>query len=142
MNWFFNPIKDVTKTRAAIIAIVVIITVLFSGCTSEPTTTEKESIKIGFSMSLSGKYMRTGEYSLEAIRTWVENVNKDGGIYVDEYGKKLKVTPIWYDDKSDKETAIRLYEKLILDGKTNFDLKPFAYDRFGKKEQQGEKRVV
>ena len=35
-----------------------------------------------------------------------------------------------------------ILSQLILDGKTNFDLKPFAYDRFGKKEQKGEKRVV
>ncbi len=36
----------------------------------------------------------------------------------------------------------RILSQLILDGQTNFDLKPFAYDRFGKKEQEGEKRVV
>ena len=35
-----------------------------------------------------------------------------------------------------------ILSQLIFDGKTNFDLKPFAYDRFGKKEQKGEKRVV
>lgn len=36
----------------------------------------------------------------------------------------------------------RILCELILDGKTDFDLKPFAYDRFEKKEQKGEKRVV
>ncbi len=35
-----------------------------------------------------------------------------------------------------------ILSQLILDGKTNFDLAPFAFDRFGKKEQEGEKRVV
>jgi len=35
-----------------------------------------------------------------------------------------------------------ILSQLILDGQTNFDLKPFSYDRFGKKEQEGEKRVV
>jgi len=114
-----------SRTRIAIITVLVIV-VLISGCISQPTVTERESIKIGFSMSLSGKYMRTGEYSLEAIQTWVENVNEDGGIYVNEYGKKLKVSPVWYDDKSDKETAIRLYEKLILDDKIDIALCPYS----------------
>jgi len=36
----------------------------------------------------------------------------------------------------------RLLSELILDGRTNFDLKPFAYDRFDKGEKKGEKRVV
>ncbi len=35
-----------------------------------------------------------------------------------------------------------ILSQLILDGRTNFDLKPFSYDRFGKKDQEGEKRVV
>jgi len=126
MEGFFKSMKGITKTQIIIIAVIVIVAVFYSGCISQPTTTERESIKIGFSMSLSGKYMRTGEYSLEAIRTWVENVNKEGGIYVDEYGKKLKVSPVWYDDKSDKETAIRLYEKLILDDKIDMALCPYS----------------
>jgi sarcosine oxidase subunit beta len=36
----------------------------------------------------------------------------------------------------------RILSQLILDGQTDFDLKPFAYDRFGKEDTQGEKRVV
>lgn len=35
-----------------------------------------------------------------------------------------------------------ILSELILDGQTDFDLKPFAYGRFEKKEQEGEKRVV
>jgi len=36
----------------------------------------------------------------------------------------------------------RLLSELILDRQTRFDLKPFAYDRFRKIKQKGEKRVV
>lgn len=35
-----------------------------------------------------------------------------------------------------------LLSQLILDGRTEFDLKPFAHDRFGKTGQEGERRVV
>lgn len=35
-----------------------------------------------------------------------------------------------------------ILSQLIIDGHTNFDLKPFSYNRFEKKEQEGEKRVV
>ncbi len=36
----------------------------------------------------------------------------------------------------------RILSELILNGRTDFDLKPFALDRFGKGEQEKEKRVV
>lgn len=36
----------------------------------------------------------------------------------------------------------RIMSELILDGKTAFDLTPFAHDRFGKMKETGEKRVV
>lgn len=35
-----------------------------------------------------------------------------------------------------------ILSQIIIDGHTDFDLKPFAYDRFEKKEKEGEKRVV
>ena len=35
-----------------------------------------------------------------------------------------------------------ILSQLVLDGQTDFDLEPFSYDRFDKKEQEGEKRVV
>jgi branched-chain amino acid transport system substrate-binding protein len=121
----FLRIFNITKNQIALIITIVIISVATAGCLT-PQPTEKDSIRIGFSMSLSGKYMRTGEYSLEAIISWAENVNEDGGIYVDEYEKKLRVDLFWYDDKSDKETAIRLYEKLILDDRVDITLSPYS----------------
>ncbi len=36
----------------------------------------------------------------------------------------------------------RILSELILEGKTDFDLSPFAYDRFGKTNLPGEKRAV
>ncbi len=36
----------------------------------------------------------------------------------------------------------RLLSQLILDGRTDFDLSPFAYDRFKKRKPTGERRVV
>jgi len=122
---FLRFFKNITKNQVTLVITIVITSIAIAAClTAQPT--EKDSIRIGFSMSLSGKYMRTGEYSLEAIRSWAENVNEDGGIYVDEYGKKLRVDLFWYDDKSDKETAIRLYEKLILDDKVDITLSPYS----------------
>ena len=57
---------------------------------------------------------------------WVEEVNKNGGIYVAEYGKKLPVELIRYDDKSDIGTMTNLLEKLILEDKVDFIFPPWG----------------
>ena len=55
---------------------------------------------------------------------WVEEVNAKGGIYVEEYGKRLPIKTIIYDDKSDHGTLVKLVEKLILEDKCDFLLAP------------------
>ena len=45
---------------------------------------------------------------------------------MEEYGKKLPVELIIYDDKSDMATMTRLYEKLILEDKVDFLLPPVS----------------
>ena len=53
-------------------------------------------------------------------------MNAAGGIYVKEYGKKLPVELLIYDDKSDIGTMTRLLEKLILEDKVDFILPPWG----------------
>ena len=49
----------------------------------------------------------------------VKEINDAGGITVKEYGKKLPVKLIIYDDKSDNTTSVQLYEKLVTEDKVN-----------------------
>lgn len=63
---------------------------------------------------------------IRAYDLWVETVNAQGGIYVKEYGKKIPVEIIRYDDKSDPGTAVRLTEKLLLQDKVHFILPPWG----------------
>jgi len=118
----------ITKTTAIILAVIIIVVAVGVGVglyfMAGPKP--KEVIKVGFSISLSGKYKRTGEYSLLGFRIWQKWVNDQGGIYVKEYGKKLKVELVYYDDKSDKETAIRLYKKLIEEDKVDVCFCPYS----------------
>jgi branched-chain amino acid transport system substrate-binding protein len=53
------------------------------------------------------------------MEMWQEQVNADGGIYVEEYGKKLPVEFKVYDDTSDLGTMVRLTEKLIVEDKVD-----------------------
>ena len=86
-----------------------------------------DKIVFGNPIALSGPYAPGAMMSqIRAYDMWVEDVNAKGGIYVKEYGKKLPVEIIRYDDKSDLGTAVKLTEKLILDDKVDFILPPWG----------------
>ena len=76
----------------------------------------KDKIRIGQAVSLSGPLATSNAVvSTPYYDLWVKDVNAEGGIYVKEYGKKLPVELLIYDDKSEIGTMTRLLEKLILD---------------------------
>jgi branched-chain amino acid transport system substrate-binding protein len=91
--------------------------------TTPPTTTPpptKDSIVIGASRPLSGPNAAIGDAALGPLmQLWQQEVNAEGGIYVEEYGKKLPVEYIIYDDATDVGTMVRLTEKLIVEDKVD-----------------------
>lgn len=86
----------------------------------------KDEMTVGFSMSLTGKYAPGAKGQMDAYLLWEEVVNKNGGIFVKEYGKKLPVKLVYYDDKSETDTAVKVYEKLITEDKVDVVLSPYG----------------
>jgi len=81
----------------------------------------KDKILVGMSRPLSGSQAIVGDSAFRPVyETWVPMVNAEGGIYVEEYGKKLPIELLIYDDKTDVGTMVRLTEKLILEDKVDF----------------------
>lgn len=81
---------------------------------------EVKPILVGTSVSLSGSYAASALYSLEGYKLWVEQVNKRGGLL----GRPVKL--IYYDDKSDANTGVQLYEKLITADKVDLIVGPYS----------------
>jgi branched-chain amino acid transport system substrate-binding protein len=86
-----------------------------------------EKIRIGNAISLSGPYA-PGAITTQSTPydMWAKEVNAQGGIFIKEYGKKIPVEIIRYDDKSDMGTVVKLVEKLILDDKVDLLLPPWS----------------
>jgi ABC-type branched-subunit amino acid transport system substrate-binding protein len=91
------------------------------------TVSTKDKIVFGQAVSLSGP-LASGNAAASSpyYDLWVKDVNAAGGIYVKEYGKKLPVELIIYDDKSDVGTMTKLLEKLIVEDKVDFILPPWG----------------
>jgi branched-chain amino acid transport system substrate-binding protein len=81
----------------------------------------KDKIVVGLARPLSGPLAIIGDSAFRPVyETWVDEVNAAGGIEVAEYGKKLPVELLIYDDKSDLGTMTRLTEKLIVEDEVDF----------------------
>ena len=101
--------------------------VLFLFCPALNAAPAKDKIVIGQAISLSGPLAGAVQIAGGPIyELWVEEVNKKGGIFVKEYGKKLPVELKRYDDKSDIGTMTNLLEKLILQDKVDFVFPPWG----------------
>ncbi len=116
------------KRKVKILILAAIVVVLLVGCTQpqQPAKPEKNSIKIGFTIALSGPGAGAGTEQYRAYEVWKEWINSKGGIYVKEYGKKLPVEFVYYDDSSEPARAKSLYEKLILEDKVDLLLAPWG----------------
>jgi branched-chain amino acid transport system substrate-binding protein len=100
--------------------LVALVVPLVTACPAAPTAPVKDKIVVGMARSLSGPLVAIESSGFAPIyKAFVPEVNADGGIFVTEYGKKLPVETLIYDDKSDVGTAVRLTEKLILEDKVD-----------------------
>jgi branched-chain amino acid transport system substrate-binding protein len=86
----------------------------------------KDSIRLGFSMALTGFYAQGAQSQITAYEVWKETVNEKGGILVKDLNKKLPVEFVHYDDKSSAETAVKVYEKLITQDNVDLVLTPWG----------------
>jgi branched-chain amino acid transport system substrate-binding protein len=87
---------------------------------------EPKEIVIGSTLALSGRFKGiVGEFD-KLANAWTDLVNERGGIYVKEYGKKLPIRFVIYDDASKPENARKFYEKMAADPGIAFFMGPFS----------------
>jgi branched-chain amino acid transport system substrate-binding protein len=68
---------------------------------------DKEPIKIGFSMALTGPLAANGKQALLGMKIWEEETNGKGGLL----GRPVKL--VYYDDQSNPSTVPGIYTKLL-----------------------------
>jgi len=71
-----------------------------------------ETVKIGASVSLTGKFAAGGVDVADGYRLAQKHINANGGIYIKALDKKLPIEIIIYDDESDPNKTVTRLEKL------------------------------
>ncbi len=85
-----------------------------------PQTGSPETLKIGLSLGITGKYSSMSIQQRNGFLVWQEMVNRKDGIL----GRKVEL--IIEDDKSDPEEAKRIYKRLINEIKVDFLFAPYS----------------
>ncbi len=106
------------KTAATLAAVLV--AVLALGGPAEANHRPGNEVVIGGAISQTGRFAEPAGRQVNSIKLWVDEVNARGGLL----GHQIKL--ILLDDKSDTQTSIKLYEKLITEDKVDLVLGPYS----------------
>jgi len=83
-------------------------------------------IKIGVSISLSGRYSIQGRESFEGLYLWIKKANESGGVLVKEYNTRVPLELIHYDDESSVERCKQNFEDLVFKDKIDILVGPYS----------------
>jgi len=118
------------RVTTIVLALLLCFSLLFiAGCTqkvsgpSEGTSInlpEKDAILIGWVAPLTGPLAQFTQSIKFVEEQALPIINKDGGIYIEEYGKKLPVKIVWADSESNPTKASEAATKLALSDKVDF----------------------
>jgi len=85
-----------------------------------PGPTVPTKILVGVPAPQTGMYAGFGEGGVWGMQAAVDDINDLGGVYVEEYDKKLPIELVFRNTESDPDKAGTLAESLILEDKVNF----------------------
>jgi ABC-type branched-subunit amino acid transport system substrate-binding protein len=105
------------KMLLILMSLVGLMVLLIPACAKPAAPAE---ILVGNPASLTGMFAGFGEAQVFGMKAAIDDINKQGGVYVKEYGKKLPIKPIVVNSESDPLKAGTLAESLIVSDKVNF----------------------
>jgi len=120
----------ITKIQAIVIAIIIIVAAIagvayYYYVGPRAPSPEKTEIVIGVVHSKTG--VMSPQMIYHIYQMWLVNqTNANGGLYVPEYGKKLPIRIIEYDDQSNLNNMLQLTEKLITEDKVDLIFAPIS----------------
>src|SRR5215510_11542426 len=97
----------------------VLLTIVAALVASAPTVTA-QTVRIGASVSMTGTYAKPGLHGRDGYRLCQKHVNEQGGFL----GRPIEL--VLYDDRSDPQTGVRLYERLLSEDHVDGVMGPYS----------------
>ncbi|MGH7102368.1 MAG: ABC transporter substrate-binding protein [Acetobacteraceae bacterium] len=83
-------------------------------------------INIGTLYASTGPFAVSSESEYRGLQFWAEGVNKEGGVFVKAFNKKIPIKITGFDDQSSTATATTLYNQLITQNKVDILVADFG----------------
>jgi branched-chain amino acid transport system substrate-binding protein len=91
-----------------------------------PVIAQEAPVRIGYAIARTGPWSAGAQVSQEPnYLLWAEQVNAAGGLAV-KGGKQRRIELVSYDDRSEVETCVRTFEKLMGSDKVDLILPPWG----------------
>ena len=133
-GWSMGITRRITSKNVFRIFVFSAVLALLAGLLGSSAAYAAKPIKIGVSLSLTGKYAWTGNRMYEGMKTWAKVINDQG--YTAPWKKLGHAEPglidgrpvkfVVYDDKSDPGTAVKLYNRLLTVDRVDLCSGPFS----------------
>ena len=117
-----------SRVRRSMLGALLMAMIMAMLCDLPAQASTKNEIVIGTNLPLSGVHSGPGREQQWAYEEAVKDVNAKGGIFVEEYGKRLPVRLIIEDDESNADKTVRAVERLIKYHKVDLLLSGFSGD--------------
>jgi branched-chain amino acid transport system substrate-binding protein len=103
------------------LTLVIGIAVLGSLATAPGAAAQAREIKIGGTMAVTGNFaVEWGPKAKQFMEEWAAMMNERGGVFVKDANAKLPIKLIVYDDGSNADRAVELYERLATSDRVDF----------------------
>ena len=89
-----------------------------------PGERQKE-LRVGMSISLTGKFSRQGHQTLDALRLWAAYTDEQGGVVIGEHSPR-RVRIVYYDDESRAAKTRENIAKLVQKKRAHVLLGPYS----------------
>lgn len=83
-------------------------------------------VSIGTLYASTGPFAVSSESEFHGLRFWADQLNKEGGVFVKAFDKKIPVKITAFDDQSSTSTATTLYNQLITQSKVDILVADFG----------------
>ena len=104
------------RKRLIILAAIICLTLMWAFVPAYAQPAAPGTIKIGILISFTGPDGMVGKPAKDGYELAVETINKDGGVYIKEYGKKIPLELSIMDMETNPEKAVARAEALNQQG--------------------------
>lgn len=93
---------------------IVIAGAFFSGCTQpQVNSTPSQALKIGVVASMTGPSSTTGRDVWQSAQLAADEINANGGVFVQQLGKKIPIVLVQGDDESTREGGQKAVSRML-----------------------------